>query len=92
VLVLTRRWGETVVIGEDVELTILSVVNNQVRFGVAAPRHIAVDREEVRLRKDTGLPQLSQTPKPAPAAVALKKVSTRPILRRRSIDTAALDG
>ncbi|SFF39406.1 carbon storage regulator, CsrA [Fontimonas thermophila] len=46
-LILTRRVGETVVIGGDIEVTILGVKGNQVRVGVKAPRDVAVHREEI---------------------------------------------
>ena len=46
-LILTRRVGETVVIGNDVDVTVLGVKGNQVRLGVKAPREIAVHREEI---------------------------------------------
>ncbi len=46
-LILTRRVGETVKIGEDVSFTVLSVKGNQVRLGIAAPKHVAVHREEI---------------------------------------------
>ena len=45
-LILTRRVGETVVIGNDVTVTVLGVKGNQVRLGVNAPREVAVHREE----------------------------------------------
>ena len=46
-LILTRRVGETVVIGNDVDVTVLGVKGNQVRLGVKAPREVAVHREEI---------------------------------------------
>jgi len=47
VLILTRRIGETVNIGDDIRVTVLGVKGNQVRLGVDAPKHIPVHREEV---------------------------------------------
>ena len=46
-LILTRRVGETVMIGDDVTVTVLGVKGNQVRIGVNAPRDVAVHREEI---------------------------------------------
>ena len=46
-LVLTRRTNETLMIGDEVTLTILGIKGNQVRIGVNAPREVAVHREEV---------------------------------------------
>lgn len=55
-LILTRRPGETIMIGPDVVVTVLGVKGNQVRISVNAPAEMAVDREEIRVRKDHGLP------------------------------------
>jgi carbon storage regulator len=52
-LILTRRSGETVHIGDDVLVTVLAIKGNQVRIGIKAPRSVAVDREEIFERKRT---------------------------------------
>jgi len=49
-LILTRRVGETVVIGDNVDVTVLGVKGNQVRLGVKAPREVSVHREEIYKR------------------------------------------
>ncbi len=49
-LILTRRTGESVNIGDDIQFTILSVKGNQVRIGIDAPKEVAVHREEIYRR------------------------------------------
>lgn len=49
-LILTRRIGESVVIGDDVHITVLGVKGNQVRLGVNAPKNVSVHREEIYQR------------------------------------------
>ena len=46
-LILTRKSGESLIIGEDVSVTVLGVKGNQVRIGINAPKDISVHREEV---------------------------------------------
>jgi len=49
-LILTRRAGETLMVGDDVTITVLGVKGNQVRIGVNAPKHVSVHREEIYQR------------------------------------------
>lgn len=49
-LILTRRVGETLMVGDEVSVTVLGVKGNQVRIGVNAPKEIAVHREEIYQR------------------------------------------
>ena len=67
-LILTRRTGESVMIGDDVTVTVLGTRHGQVRIGISAPKHITVPREEVyeRLRtaKDAAANEHAGTPTP----------------------------
>lgn len=55
-LILTRKVGETVMIGNEVTVTVLGVKGNQVRVGINAPRNVAVHREEIyeRIKAERG--------------------------------------
>jgi carbon storage regulator len=56
-LILTRRVGETIMIGEEVAVTVLAVTGSQVRIGVNAPKEVAVHREEIFERIQRGQDQ-----------------------------------
>jgi carbon storage regulator len=53
-LILTRRVGETVIVGNDVTVTIVGVKGNQIRIGISAPKNVPIHREEIyeRIRRE----------------------------------------
>ena len=55
-LILTRRIGETLMVGDEVTVTVLGVKGNQVRIGVTAPKDVSVHRQEVyeKIQKESG--------------------------------------
>jgi len=54
VLILTRKVGESVLIGDGIKVSVLAVKGNQVRVGIDAPKEVSVHREEVRERLEEG--------------------------------------
>lgn len=63
-LILTRKVGETLMVGDEITITVLGVKGNQVRIGVNAPRDVAVHREEIynRIQEDGTLPPSDDEP------------------------------
>jgi len=67
VLILTRRVSETVMVGDEITVTVLGVKGNQVRLGIQAPKSVAVHREEIyrriqREQQDQAAPVSSRVP------------------------------
>mgnify|MGYP001826755660 CR=1 FL=1 len=51
-LILTRRLGETILVGDDIEVTVMAIESNQVRVGIQAPKDVKILREELRLEDE----------------------------------------
>jgi carbon storage regulator len=84
-LILTRRAGEALRIGDEIEVTVMAVNGSQVRIGISAPRDIAVDREEIaeRKRRDREAGGVPAGARPVPPKV-VPSVTFRAVRRERA--------
>lgn len=60
-LVLTRRAGETLMIGDDIKLTVVGIKSGQVRLGIEAPKDVQIQREELLLKNDKAENQAAES-------------------------------
>lgn len=74
-LILTRRAGESVIIGDEIEVSVLAIKGNQVRLGVNAPRTVSVHRQEiyVRIQQEQEAGSAASDPARPPAPEANRK-------------------
>ena len=79
-LILTRRVGETIVIGDDVIVTVLGIKGNQVRIGINAPKDVSVHREEIYQRIQQ---EKNTTPKQEEAAPVTAAPTTTTTVRKK---------
>jgi carbon storage regulator len=82
-LILTRRAGEALRIGDQIEVMVMAVNGSQVRLGINAPRDIAVDREEIAERKrrdregvEGGSQTMTDTPEPRKTTIRTVRLKT----------------
>ena len=81
-LVLSRRLNQTIVIGGRVRVTVLAITPNRVELGVEAPLQIAVDREEIHLRRQVEQPALSAEPEPGKEILSPRRQGAKEEKRR----------
>lgn len=69
-LVLTRRVGETLIIGDNIKLTVVGLKSGQVRLGIEAPKEVQIQREELLLKEKDAQETQSEAPPVAEAKIA----------------------
>jgi carbon storage regulator len=85
-LILTRRVGETIVIGDDVIVTVLGIKGNQVRIGINAPKDVTVHREEIyqRIQQEKNASSTTTTSSsPKPEEPEKTSASAAPVVKKK---------
>ena len=73
-LIIRRRRGESIVIGEDIEIEILETSPTQVKLGISAPKEVIVLRSEIRVTRDVNRAASSQSPDPSQLSLLVERI------------------
>jgi carbon storage regulator len=74
VLIIRRRRGESIVIGEDIEIEILETSPTQVKLGISAPKEVTVLRSEIRVTRDVNRAASAQVPDPGKLSQLVEQI------------------
>lgn len=90
-LIIRRRRGESIVIGEDIEIEILETSPTQVKLGISAPKEVTVLRSEIRVTRDVNRAASTQTPDPIILTQLVEQLRENAAdLKNTSVDNTAV--